>query len=145
MVYFDTNYILKCYLNEENSADVLALAQGFPAGEIACCRHGRAEWHTGIHRAIYKNLLSPADAALLYAQMNQDEQNGLWNWLPIDDALVDIVCAEMLIFDHGLNLSGMDAIHLACARHHGITDVYTHDDEMLVAAPHFALVGHDVL
>ena len=44
MIYFDTSYVIKCYLNEAGSAEVRRLAES--ANGIGCCQHGRLERET---------------------------------------------------------------------------------------------------
>ena len=41
MIYFDTSYLAKCYLNETGSAEVRQIAQSQSA--VACCEYGRIE------------------------------------------------------------------------------------------------------
>jgi hypothetical protein len=48
MIYFDTAYVSKCYLNESGSREVRELASN--ADRIACCSFGRLELTATIHR-----------------------------------------------------------------------------------------------
>ncbi len=48
MIYFDTAYLAKCYLNEHGSDDVRSLAAG--SGRIACCAFGQLELAATLHR-----------------------------------------------------------------------------------------------
>lgn len=45
MIYFDTSYLLKCYLAEPGHQAVRALAQ--QQGPVACCALGRTECRRG--------------------------------------------------------------------------------------------------
>jgi hypothetical protein len=61
MIYFDTSYLLKCYLAEPGHEAVRALARD--QGPVACCTLGRTEWQAGIHRHLREGRLAPDQAA----------------------------------------------------------------------------------
>ena len=63
VIYFDSTYIIKCYVAEPGTAQVLALAQSHPGR--ACALHGRLEFWSGIRRHVREgNLLAhQAEAA----------------------------------------------------------------------------------
>ena len=48
MIYFDSNYIVRCYLREEGSAEVLKLAQG--SAGLSSSLHGKLEVLSTFHR-----------------------------------------------------------------------------------------------
>ena len=58
MIYCDTAYIAKCYLNEQGSDEVRALVRD--AGRVACCAFGRLELEAPIHRNLRDGKIIPA-------------------------------------------------------------------------------------
>ena len=143
MSYFDTNYILKCYLNEPQAERVRALA-----GQVAdkyCCRWGRVEFHSGIKRQTREGKITSEQEAEIFRAFQEDELAGVWIWLPVDRALLDSVCASFVSLPDTVYLRSGDALHLACAREHGFPEIYSSDKHLLAAAPHFGLVGKNVL
>jgi predicted nucleic acid-binding protein len=143
VIYFDTNYILKCYLSEPGSSDATVFQMN--AGNIACSLLGKVEWHATIRRKLIINELSPTDVAQIRKQMDDDEAAGLWTWLPFEIALLDGLATWMrtTAFVGGLNT--LDAIHLESARLGGITEIYSNDAQVKAAAPIFGLVANDVI
>ena len=57
MIYFDTAYIAKCYLNEHGSAEVRNLAN--EAERVACCAFGRIEFAATVHRNLREGIITP--------------------------------------------------------------------------------------
>jgi hypothetical protein len=50
MLYFDTSYLLKCYIAEDGYDNVRDLAR--EGGIIACCTYVRMELFTALHRKL---------------------------------------------------------------------------------------------
>lgn len=144
MIYFDTNYILKCYLNEPGAEDVRAVFRQH-AGEVASSRLGRLEFHAALRWKFLKGQLSAGDVAAVRAQADADEEAGLWTWLPWDVALLDNLALKLRTMDYGGVLGSLDAIHLECALLGGINEIFSHDEELKIAAPLFGLVATDVI
>ena len=143
MIYFDTSYLLKCYLAEPGHQAVRALAQ--QQGPVACCALGRTEWQAGVHRHLREGKLTGAQAALVYEVMQADDASGLWGWLPLTDAVMQAANREFERLPASVYLRSADALHLACARHHGFAEVYSNDRHLLDAAAHFGLAGRNVI
>ena len=143
MIYFDTSYLLKCHLAEPGHLAVRALAQ--QQGPVACCALGRTEWHAGVHRHLREGKLTAAQAALVYQVMQADDAAGLWVWLPLSDAVMNAAAREFERLPASVFLRSADALHLACARHHGFAEVYSNDRHLLAAAPQFGLAGKNVI
>ena len=80
MIYLDSTYIVKCYVNERGTAEVLHLVQSYPGR--GSCLHGRLEVWTGIHRQVRDANLAVADAQRVWAQFRADEAQGLWTFFP---------------------------------------------------------------
>lgn len=144
MIYFDTNYILKCYLQEPGAVEVRELFEE-NAGQIACARLGRLEMHTTLRRKLLSGNLSPQDVEEIRAEFDADEAAGAWFWLPWENGLVDNLTAKLRAMDYGGLLRTLDAIHLESAQLGGINEIYSHDSELKAAAPLFGLVANDVI
>ena len=56
MIYFDTAYILKCYVKEHGWERVRALASDHE--RIVCSVYGRLELHAALHRKVREGELT---------------------------------------------------------------------------------------
>jgi predicted nucleic acid-binding protein len=143
MIYFDTSYLLKCYLAEPGHVVVRNLAR--ESGPVACCALGKTECRAATHRHLREGKLTAQQAGAVYQVMQADEAAGLWLWLPLTD---DVIAAASRGFERlpaTVFLRSADALHLACARQQGFTEVYSNDRHLLAAAPHFGLAGKNVI
>lgn len=142
MIYLDASYIVKCYLRETGSAEVLKLVQE-SAGRSSAL-HGRAEFYSAVHRRLSEKELSVRDAAAVWKQFEEDERSGLWHWLPMTETVVRRACNAFEKLDATVFLRASDALHLASAVENQFSEVYSSDRILLQAAPHFGLTGINV-
>jgi predicted nucleic acid-binding protein len=143
MIYFDSNYILKCYLAETQAHLVRAVAA---QPTVKCCSvWGRVEVATAFHRKLREGSLTSMELKKVWAHFEADEASGVWKWLPFDQAVQHSVAQTCLRLDAKTFLRAGDAVHLATAALHGLKDIYSHDKHLLLAAPEFGLTGKDVL
>ena len=143
MIYFDTAYVVKCYVPEPGAAEVRRLAG--EAGRIACCTFGRAELAAALHRQRREGRLTPAAARAIVSQIRLDDQRRVIHWLPLTDDLCRKVSLALDALPADAFVRAGDAIHLVCAREAGFADVYSSDRHLLAAASFFGLVGRNVL
>ena len=143
MIYFDTSYIVKCYLNETGSTEVRALAES-TAG-LSSCLHGRAEFWTAVKRNVREKLITAAEAIATFERFEADESAGVWHWFSIERPLVDRTCERVASAADTVFLRAADALHLACAEEQGFAEIYTHDGHVLAAASIFGLLGKDII
>lgn len=143
MLYFDANYILKCYLPEPHAHLVRALAS--QSVDKWCSSWGKIEFISALHRKVREGLLTHPTMAALWANFEADEQSGVWNWLPFDHAVQHAVTQAYLKLGTSTYVRAGDAVHLATAALNGFTEIYSHDKHVLAAAQAFGLVGKDVL
>jgi predicted nucleic acid-binding protein len=143
MIYLDTSYILKCYLNEPGTAAVLQLVQTNPGRASAA--HARAEVWTGIHRHLRGGNLSSRHAQAVWRAFERDERQGLWHWLPIDAGVIRRACAASEHLPTNRSLRSSAALHLACAAENGFTDIYSNDKNLLGAARFFGIHPKNVI
>jgi len=119
MIYFDTSYIIKCYLAEPGSPDVLELAQN--TSGLASCILGRIEFFSGLHRHL------------------REKRNHMTN------TLAKMACNHFSHLPSDQFLRSFDAIHLTCASEQGFPEIYSNDKHLLTAAPLFNLAGKNVI
>ena len=142
MVYFDTSFLLKCYMREDASEEVRRLAS--ERGQVACCEFGRLELVSAFHRKLREHSIPEATYSVLHRQLALDERQGVWNWLSLTQEVLDGVFASFRRLPLDAYVRTGDAIHLECARRNGFTEIFSSDRHLLDAAKHFGLQGHNV-
>jgi len=142
MIYFDTAYILKCYLPEDGFVEVRQLLSA--ERSVACCAFGRLELTTSIRRAIREGRLPASASSTIISQLAIDDENGVWTWLPVTSHLLESAARAARSIPANVYLRAGDALHLTCAREHGF-EICTNDRHVLLAAPHFGVQAKNVI
>ena len=143
MSYFDTAYLLKCYVKEHGWEAVRAFARG--RQRIACSIHGRMELLAALHRKLREGELTEPHVTVVLRQLDLDESERLWEWIPLSSAIIEAVADTFRSLPRDVFLRTGDAVHLLSARAHGFTEIYSNDRHLLRAAPHFGLTGRDLI
>ena len=141
-MYFDTSYIAKFYFNEPGSPRVRELVR--KADSIHSSLWALAEFHAVLHRRLREGASSPSDARELASRFSQHIEDGLWNLIQVNEALLRRTSALMLSAPRDLFLRTADAVHLSTAQEIGERDVWTNDRHMLAAAAYFGLNGRSL-
>lgn len=141
-MYFDTSYIAKFYFNEPDSPRVRALVR--KADAIYSSLWALAELHAVLHRHLREGVLSPNEARGLASRFSEHIEHGLWNLIPVNEALLRRTGALMVSAPRDLFLRTADAVHLTTAHEMGERNVWTNDRHMLAAAAYFGLTGRSV-
>jgi predicted nucleic acid-binding protein len=102
------------------------------------------EFHAVIHRRLREGSASPLDAHDLASRFSEHIEQGLWNLVPVSEALLRRTSAPMVSAPRDLFIRTADAVHLATAHEIGERDVWTNDRHMLAAAAYFGLTGRSV-
>ena len=142
MIYLDSSYIFKCYINEPGTRRVLSLVQN--SSGCGSSLHGRTEFWSGLHRRVRETVTSINDARKILRQFEQDERAGVWHWLPSSDTVIRRACDVFEKLSSDIFLRSGDALHLACAAENRFAEIYSADRILLAAAPHFGLNGVNV-
>jgi predicted nucleic acid-binding protein len=137
MIYFDTAYIVKCYLHEPGSSAVRALL--YEHQGAACCILGRLEFSAALKRAIRENRLDGRVLDTVFAVLREDDRNAVWSWLPLSPALIELAISEIRALPKDIAIRSADALHLVCARENGFAEIYSNDRHLCAAAPFFQL------
>ena len=143
MTYFDTAYIVKCYVKEDGWQQVRKLARD--QERIACSVFGRLELHAALHRKMRENPLAEDQLKVVLRQFRADEEKRLWTWLPLTAAIMTEVAATFSSLPGDVFLRTGDAIHLLTARQNGLQEVFSNDQRLLDAAPAVGMLGHNVI
>lgn len=143
MVYFDTAYIAKCYLNEPNAEIVRQFA--YDADGLASCEIARVEFHSVVHRHLREGNINSQEAQEVLKDFEQDESDGVWEWLPVTSSLIRMACEHISQLQDTAFLRALDAIHLTCAKANRFSEVYTNDRHMLAGAQYFQVQGINLI
>lgn len=141
MSYWDAAYLAKFYLNEPESDRVRALAEA--EGEASCSRFGYLETVSVFHRKLREGALDRAAFREVSGQLEADCDAGLWTWLPVSPAVLQLAASTLLGLPKSVALRSGDALHLATARANGIAKVYSNDVRLLGAARYFGVTASD--
>jgi predicted nucleic acid-binding protein len=137
MIYFDTSYLAKCYLNETGSAEVRQVARSQSA--IACCEYGRIEMMSTFHRNLRDGVLAKSQFDTVARQFESDDQSGVWTWLPLTADLCRKTAARIKALPPLTYLRAGDALHLTAAAENGFAEIYSNDRHLRAAAALFGL------
>ncbi|MGE3310406.1 MAG: type II toxin-antitoxin system VapC family toxin [Limisphaerales bacterium] len=142
MLYFDTSYLVRLYTSDPGWEKVRALAR---TDRLACCLHGRAETVAAFHRKLREGVILGKELRILLAEFDQDSEGGAFRWLPLSPSVVQRLSSTYARLPATVAVRAADAIHLACAAEAGCGRVFSNDARLLMAAPHFGVVGENVL
>ncbi|MGH8094767.1 MAG: type II toxin-antitoxin system VapC family toxin [Chthoniobacterales bacterium] len=143
MIYFDTAYLAKCYLNEDGSDAVRKLAA--ESARVAFCAFGRIELAATLHRNLREGKITRVQSRVIWSQFDLDESNHIWTWLPVTAELLAGVTKKIRTMKTTTYLRAADALHLACASEHGFKEIYSNDRHLLAAAASFKIKGRNVI
>ena len=143
MIYFDTSYVAKCYLNETGSSAVRQLAQS--QSSLACCEYGRIEVVSTFHRNLREGLLTKPQYDVVARQFESDDQSGVWTWLPLTADLCLKTAARIYALPHATFIRAGDALHLTSAVENGFAEIYSNDRHLQTSAALFGLETVNVI
>ena len=143
MIYFDTAYLAKCYLNERGSDEVRQLAAN--AGRVACSCFGKVELAATIHRNLREGKITAAESKLIWKQMEMDEEASLWTWLEVSHELIIKAMRHFRSLEPAVFIRSADAFHLVSAVEYGFKEIYSNDRHLLKAASSFKIKGCNIL
>jgi predicted nucleic acid-binding protein len=143
MIYFDSSYVAKCYLNETGSALVRELAKSQTS--LCCCEFGRIEVTSTFHRNWRERILTRAQLDIVLAQFEADDAAAVWTWLPVTAELCRNTATRILGLPASTFIRSGDALHLTTAAENGFAEIYSNDRHLLAAASFFGLQPRNVI
>ena len=142
MIYLDASYIARLYLEDPGWEQVRELAA---RALVACCIHGRAEVIAAFHRKLREGVFMPVHYRQVLEQFEIDCEQSAYRWLPLSVAVTARLSKAYEDLPKTTFLRASDTTHLACAAESGLREIYTNDQRLLAAAPHFRLRGVNVI
>ena len=142
MIYFDTSYLARLYLEDAGWEKVRELAS---TDHLACCLHGKAETVASFHRKFREGVFSQSQLTDLLQQFEKECDVGAFQWLPMSSKVVERATRVYAKLSKTENLRAADAVHLACAVENSFEKIYSNDGRLLASARHFGLIGINVL
>jgi predicted nucleic acid-binding protein len=143
VIYCDTAYLLKYYVDEPGSKEVRSLIDRQTG--VGSLSLGRLELAAAFHRKLRESQIEPATHECLISQFDADNMAGLWTWFDATPDLVDKASKNFGTLPAKIFLRASDALHLACAKEHGFREIYSNDKHLLAAAKHLGLKGRNVI
>ena len=142
MYYFDSAYVVKCYLNDADSEAVRDLVRNpAPLYSSALCI---PEVTCAIHRRYREGQLTRKQARDLMTAFRSHIELGTWTMIPLSESLLWKVHEALVTLRSAVFIRSGDATHLVSARTAGFSRIWTSDRHMLEAARHFGLAGRSV-
>lgn len=135
--YFDSAYVLKCYVPEADSGPVRDFA--VQVTRLVTSELTRAEFASALHRQVREGRRSQEHAAACADQFDHDIRGGVWHLVPCGEPVWERVAAVFRTVPSTTWLRSADAIHLASAALAGEPVVYSSDRQMAAAAMAFGV------
>jgi predicted nucleic acid-binding protein len=143
MIYFDTAYLLKCYIKEVGWEEVRALAR--QREMVACSAYGKMELYAALHRKLREGEVTGRQLTTIFGQLELDESQRLWTWLSLTEFIMVSVVDSFRTLPDRVFVRTADAVHSVTAKTNGFSDIYSNDTHLLAAAPHFGLEGKNII
>jgi predicted nucleic acid-binding protein len=141
-VYFDSAYLVKCYIQDKDSKKIVTLVQSVETVySSALCI---AEVSCALHRAVREKIVTQAHSADLRRMFSEDLSSGIIQLIPVSNTILKSVETTTAGLPSSIFLRAGDAIHLASAQSAGFSEIWSNDRHMLLAASHFGIVGKSV-
>lgn len=138
----DVAYIGRLYFEDAGWERVRMLAA---QASIGCSIHGYAEVLGVIHRKYREGVLTASQYRRTLEQFSVDCGEDAYRWLPLTPAVNARLEKTYQRLPRTLFLRASDALHLAVAAENHVAEIYSNDQRLLAAAPHFSLRGVNII
>jgi len=135
--YLDSSFLLKAYVQETNSADVVRYLQ-YETGPLLISLLTDVEVVSSHFRK-----LQPAEARMLLAAYRSNRASGAFQVVPLTEGVYGLAQSLAERYSGKILLRSLDLLHLATALEHGAASLATYDEKLRSAseASGLAVVG----
>ena len=137
MLFCDTSTLAKYYVPESDSKAVRARLDD--EDQVAFSELARSEIMGVFHRRLRERRWTKGDFLAAVRQFSKDDIAGYWTWLPLDGVIVEQTVKMFTTLPETILLRTADCLHLVTALHHGFSEIHTHDNHQIQAAPALGL------
>ena len=88
--------------------------------------------------------MSRSDLDVVFRQIDLDESERLWAWLPLTERIMADVEAAFRALPESVFLRTGDAVHLATAKAYSFSELWSGDVRLVAAAAHLGIAGRSV-
>jgi len=142
VLYLDSSYVAKCYLNDADCEAVRALVRRETRLFSSYLCVGEVSF--AFHRRYRERALTRRQMGELAGVFRSHVEAGFWNLIPLTEGLLWQVHESLWTLPVSVFVRSADAIHLVSAREAGFQEIWTNDRHMLAAASHYRLKGRSV-
>jgi len=140
VIYLDTSFIVPFYTLEATSERVEVFLRDSSSGGLMVSRWAGVEFAGMLARNVRMKLQAEGHARILMQRFNEDMRATFRPYTP--SAADFALAATLALAAPASGLRGADALHLAAAKHQGIT-LYTFDKTLLRAAGTLGISASD--
>ena len=141
-MYCDSAYIAKYYVHERDAAAVRKAMEEAPY--VCSSAWALVEVASAVQRHVRERTMTVDQARPIIDQLRSDVSEGLWNLIPVTDALLRKTAMLFRALPPNLPLRAGDALHIATALDSAEPELWTNDRHLLAVANHFGLIGRSV-
>lgn len=131
MLYFDTSFIAPLYIPEPNSDEVRQLTYNLAQQYIAISEWTCVEFSSMVARRVRMRQLGESAAQGLLTAFERISHT---QFAVLTPSQADYRLADLLLRNFTTGLRAGDALHLAIAKNHGASHIYSLDQGLIKAA-----------
>ena len=100
---------------------------------------------SAFHRKLREHAISERVYQIALQEFLYENRAGAFRWLPLSQVIFERIEMVYAKLPSTTFLRVADAMHLAVAAESGLREIYSNDAKLLMAAPHFALRGVNLI
>lgn len=142
-MYIDTSYIIKTYIEEDGSDEVINLLEG--QTELMSSSVASVEFNSTMARKRNQGDINESTYNSACERFLNDVSEGIWSLIDLDRRMVEKSNVVLSSITDTKMIRALDAVHLSTASILGCIEIYSNDAHLLALAPRWGLRGINVI